>query len=183
MGIPFTYAKLARLFDLTDKTIKEYIRALMDANLLFELDHFSFSLKKQIRTPKKIYSIDPGLVNAVAFKFSENLGRLFENAIYLALKQTNSEIYYYKTQQDYEVDFVIKQGKTLTLVQVCLELGQETTSLRAIRSSSHAAKELGLKSGTIVTANEEKDFTVDSISINAIPLYKFILSLKPKLQT
>lgn len=176
IGTLFSYANLAKVFDLSDKTVKEYVQALIDANLLFEIDRFSFSLKQQVRAPKKIYSIDPGIVNAIAFKFSENRGRLFENALYLELKRKSDEIYYYKTQQDYEVDFVVKQGTALSLFQVCLDLGQETTSLREVRSLVHAAQELGLNHAEIITADEERDFNIDGIAIKASPLYKFLLS-------
>lgn len=112
----------------------------------------------------------------MAFKFSENRGRLFENAIYLMLKRSAGEIYYYKTQQDYEVDFVIKRASDLSLLQVCLDFTQDETAQREIRGLVHAAKELGLKHGEIVTADEEQDLTVDGISIKVTPLYKYIMN-------
>lgn len=175
VGTLFSYSSLEKIFNLSDKTIKEYIQALIDANLLFELDRFSFSLKQQVRSEKKIYSIDPGLVNAIAFKFSENKGRLFENTLYLTLKRSGAEIYYYKTKQNYEVDFVVKRGNTLSLIQVCLELNQEETAMREIRGLVHAAQELGLNHGEIITADEERELIDDGITIKATPLYKFIL--------
>lgn len=156
--------------------IKEYLEAFKEANLLFEADHFSYSLKQQVRAPKKVYSIDPGLINAVAFKFSENRGRLFENVVFLELKRRGAEIYYYKTAQNYEVDFVVKRGMELSLYQVCANLSQEGTFTREVRSLVHAAKELKLKTGTIITADEEEKLEVEGIGIKILPLYKVILS-------
>lgn len=173
VGTQFSYASLAELFDISDKTVKDYIRALVDANLLFEVTKFSFSLKKQIRADKKIYGIDTGMINAIAFKFSDNLGRLFENVLYLEFKRRKKEIYYYKTATDYEVDFVIKSQEKIEIVQVCIDL-HEKAETREVRALVQAAKELKLNHGVLITADIEKEWKIDKISIRAIPLYKFI---------
>jgi uncharacterized protein len=176
IGSSFFYAGLAELFDLTDKTIKDYIKALIDANLLFEIDKFSFSIKQQIRAPKKIYAIDTGMINAIAFKFSENRGKLFENVLYLELKRRKKEIYYYKTSGGYEIDFLIKTKEGLELIQVCIDL-HEKAEMREVRALVHAAKELGLDQGILITAEIEKQWVIDAITITAIPLYQFITKL------
>ena len=173
IGSCFTYSGLAKLFDLTDKTIKEYIEALIDANLLFEVDRFFYSVKQQIRAPKKIYSIDPGMVNAIAFKFSENKGKLFENVIFLELKRKKLEIFYYKTDSDYEVDFITKDKDKLELIQVCIDL-HEKSEPRELRSLVQAAQELGLSQGTLITADTAKEWTLEGITIKALPLYQFL---------
>jgi uncharacterized protein len=173
IGASFFYTGLAELFDLTDKTIKDYIKALVDANLLFEIDKFSFSLKQQIRAPKKIYAIDTGMVNAIAFKFSENHGKLFENVLYLELKRRKKEIYYYKTSGGYEVDFLTKTKEKLELIQVCID-PHEKAETREVRALVHAAKELKLNRGILITAEIEKEWIIDDITIIVIPLYQFI---------
>lgn len=174
IGSLFTYAGLAKLFDLSDKTIKDYIKALMDANLLFEVDKFSFSLKNQIRSPKKIYAIDTGMVNAIAFKVSGNHGKLFENAIYLELRRKKKEIYYYKTADEYEVDFVTRDKGKTELIQVCVDL-HEQAETREVRSLIQAAKEFGLNTGIIVTPDLHQEWVTEEITIKAIPLYQFIV--------
>ncbi len=173
IGALFSYSSLAELFDLSDKTVKDYIKALIDANLLFEINKFSYSLKKQIRADKKIYAIDTGMVNAIAFKFSENRGKLFENVLYLEFRRTGKEIYYYKTSSDYEIDFVLKDKDTIEIIQVCIELNEKAET-REVRALVQAAKELKLMRGTLVTAEVEKEWIIDGITIQAIPLYKFI---------
>lgn len=178
IGAPFTYANLSKVFDLTDKTIKEYIQGLMDAQLLFEVERFSFALKHQVRGSKKIYSIDTGMVNAIAFQFSDNRGRLFENILFLELKRLDAEIYYFKTRQDYEVDFIVKRGKQLSLIQVCVELNHDATLSREVRALVHAAQELNEQEGIIVTADDEREIIISGVTIRAIPLYKFILAIQ-----
>jgi predicted AAA+ superfamily ATPase len=174
IGLYFSYSRLAELFDISDKTVKDYVKALTDANLLFEVSKFSYSLKKQIRAEKKIYAIDTGMVNAIAFKFSENKGRLFENILYLELKRQKKEIYYHRTASNLEVDFVVKEKEKVALVQVCVEL-HEKAELREVKALIQAAQELKLKEGTLITADVEKEWVVDGILVRAIPLHKFVL--------
>lgn len=173
IGSPFTYTGLAKIFDLTDKTIKDYVKALMDANLLFEVDRFSFSLKQQIRSPKKIYAIDTGMVNAIAFKVTGNHSKLFENVLFLELKRKKKEIYYFKTKDDYEVDFVTREKGRIELIQVCVDLHAQAET-REVRALIHAAKEFGLKEGVVVTPDLNKEWIIDGVKIRAIPLYQFI---------
>ena len=81
---------------------------------------FSFSLKEQILNPKKVYCIDSGLRNIVSFKFSEDLGRIVENIVFLELFRREKEVYYWRDRTGREVDFVIKERlKVSELVQVC----------------------------------------------------------------
>lgn len=175
ISAPFSYNKLSKLFDLTDKTIKEYIQALEDSFLLFQLEAFSFSIKQQIRSPKKIYSIDLGLINSVAFRFSENIGKLLENAVFLKLKRESHPLYYYKTVSGYEIDFVIQNGKVIELVQVSKELSFQKTKEREVRALVEGLKELDLKEGRIISFEDAEEIHVDGITIQVIPIYKFLL--------
>lgn len=177
IGSPFTYNSLAKLFDLTDKTIKDYIKALIDAYLLYEVDKFSFSLKQQIRSPKKVYAIDTGMINAIAFKVAGNHSKLFENIVFLELKRRKKEIYYYKTAEDYEVDFITRTHGKIELIQVCIDL-HEQAETREVRSIVHAAKEFSLTEGIIITPDLNKEWVVEEITIRAIPIYQFIFDQK-----
>jgi predicted AAA+ superfamily ATPase len=56
-------------------TIKSYIDYMENSWLIFVLNLFDFSVKRQQIAPKKIYCIDSGLSNAVGFSFSQNTKR------------------------------------------------------------------------------------------------------------
>ncbi|GAI48442.1 unnamed protein product, partial [marine sediment metagenome] len=52
-----------------------------------------------------------GLANTIGFRFSQNMGRLEENLVFLELKRkemlvSNLEIYYWKDVNHREVDFL-----------------------------------------------------------------------------
>ncbi|MFZ4098700.1 MAG: ATP-binding protein [Chlamydiia bacterium] len=175
VGTRFSYVKLAEPFGLTDKTVKEYVDALQAAYLLFVVDQFSVSVKQQVRSSKKAYLIDPGMAQAIAFKFSENRGRVLENAVFLELMRRHSEVYYYRTDQGDEVDFITKSNNAWALVQVCAELNEDALE-REVRALVTAAKECKLDKGLIVTLDEAKEWQQDGIQLSAIPFAQWALS-------
>jgi len=170
----YTFNSLAKLTNLSDKTIKEYLSCFSDAYLLFTVDAFSHSVKQQIKSPKKIYAIDTGLAGSVSFRFSDDTGRYLENAVFLELRRRGKELYYYRTGNGYEVDFICREGRKATdLVQVAKELRDEKTKSRELRALFRAMDETGLTNGTIVTYEDEEEITEDSKTVTIIPAYKF----------
>jgi predicted AAA+ superfamily ATPase len=157
---------------------QEYVGYFGDAYLLFTLDQYAFSAKEQIKSPKKVYAIDTGMAGAVGFSFSENRGHLLENQIYLELKRRGHELYYYKTSTGLEVDFACCTGGKITrLFQVALDLGDDKTRNREVRSLLKALDEAGLERGDIVTYEEEGELTVDGKTISLTPAFRFLLGL------
>lgn len=175
IGTPFSYHSLSKVFDLSDKTIKEYVEAFTESFLLFPIDQFSFSVKKQIRSAKKCYAIDPGHINATAFKFSENRGRLLENIVYLELRRRNFEIYTHKTENDLEVDFVAKRGNKLSLIQVAQTLGSQATRERELHALIATLTELNMHDAIIVTQDDDEEIVIDDFCIQVLPIYTFLL--------
>jgi len=144
--------------------------------LVFELPQFSYSLKKQSRAPKKIYAGDLGLLNAVSFKFSEDKGRLLENLVFLELTRKKSELYYYKTGNGLEVDFLIKEKtKAKSLIQVAWDLADKKTRDREIKALIEAMNELNLNQGMILTDNERESLKSGSKKIIIKPVYQWLL--------
>lgn len=134
-------------------TLYTYLDYLEDAFLVFSAPIFTESLRRLQTTPKKIYAIDSGLVRANSFNLSENIGKFFENQVYLDLRRQGQEIFYYQTSDGYEVDFVTRdsQGK-LELIQVAWETDDPRTIEREERALRQAEKELGI-SGKIIDWN------------------------------
>jgi predicted AAA+ superfamily ATPase len=175
----YSFNKLAALVGLNDKTVKEYLGYFSDAYLLFTLDSFAFSVREQIKSPKKVYAIDTGMAGAVGFSFSENLGHLLENQVYLELKRRGHELYYYKTGNGFEVDFACCTGGKITqLVQVVHDLGDDKTRNRELRSLIKALEETKLERGEIVTYEEEDEITVEGKIIRIIPAFKYLLNMQ-----
>lgn len=173
----YSFNKLGALVGLNDKTVKDYLSYFNDAYLLFTLDAFAFSVKEQIRSPKKVYAIDTGMVGAVGFNFSDNLGRLLENLIFLELKRRGYALYYYKTGNGLEVDFACcTGGKVTQLIQVTYTMGEERTRHREMRALVKAMEETGLDKGLIVTYEDEDEVVLDGKLISLVPAFKYLTS-------
>ena len=178
----YTYNSLSKLVGLSDKTIKEYLSYFTEVYLLFTVDSFDFSVKQQIKSPKKVYAIDTGMVRASSFSFSENIGHYLENLVFIELKRKGKEIYYYKTANGLEVDFACKEGNRLTgLIQVSKEMQTDKVRKRELKALLKAMDETGLSQATIVTYEDEEKVQVEGKTVNIIPVHKYFggkLSLK-----
>lgn len=176
-----TYNSAAKFLDLTADTVEKFSGYLETAYLLFFLKRFSFKLKEQEKSPRKVYAVDTGLANAVGFRFMENLGRTAENVVFLELLRKQAlnpalEFYFWKDIHHREVDFVLKEGlKVKELIQVCWNVSQPQVKDREIRALLKAMKEFGLSEALVVTEEQEFEEEIKNKRIVFIPLWKWLL--------
>jgi uncharacterized protein len=165
-------------------TTEKYISYLEESFIFFSVKRFSYKIKEQISSIKKMYCIDNGFIHAKAFNVTNNYGRLYENLVAITLKkqELNGKInlYYWKNSQQEEVDFVIKEGtKIRQIIQVCYDLKKEETKNREIRALLKARKDL--KCTNLLIINNEKEGEEDfewfgiKNKIKFIPLWKWLL--------
>lgn len=155
-------------------TVKNYIEYLENSWLIFVVNVYDYSVKRQQIAPKKVYAIDPGLLNAVGFAFSPSTGKLLENLVYLALRRQTREIYYYKSPAGYEVDFYLPE--TQQLIQVARELDQPATREREIRALADALPALGLDRGLILAEATAEPTRVAGAVIETRSLAEWLLA-------
>jgi predicted AAA+ superfamily ATPase len=145
---------------------------------------FSKSIKKQEKVPRKVYCIDCGLPNVVGLRFSENIGRLAENLVFLELIQEHFknplvEVYYWKDYSGREVDFVVKSGlEVKQLIQVCWNVEDEKTKEREVTALLKAMDEFKLKEGLVITEDYEDKEARNEKIITYKPLWKWLLGEK-----
>ena len=141
-------------FSVSRSTVYDYLEYIEDAFLVFCVPLFSDSVRKVQNNPKKLYAIDNGLVQAHQLYLAPGLGKHFENQVYLDLRRRGDEVYYYLTQERYEVDFLTRSldGK-LHLYQVAWEVEDEETLHREQRALQQAEKELGIRGEMITHSN------------------------------
>lgn len=120
-GSELSYRKIAAVTGLSVDTVKSYLEACEDAYLLFSCPFFAFSEKQQLSKQKKYYPIDSGLRYAVTSTHGRDLGKSLELMIFLHLKKTNEQVFYWQELHQGEVDFVTVRGKTITPYQVTWE--------------------------------------------------------------
>jgi predicted AAA+ superfamily ATPase len=170
-----SFNKLKELLKLGSvNTVRTYIDYLENSWLFFVVNKYAYSIKEQQIATKKIYSIDTGLVRSVGFSFSENKGKLMENVVYLHLRRKKQEIYYYKTIQNYEVDFFLPRENTFIQVSQNFDSPEtEEREIRAIISAANEQKEV--MTYLIVTERDKKTLDRDGLQIQVVPLYEWLL--------
>ena len=170
------YHKLGRLIGIHENTIKDYLSYFERSYLSFQVPKFAYSVKEQMKSPRKVYFIDCGLRNAVSFRFSQDIGRLMENLVFIDLRRRGCNIYYWKNGN--EVDFAIKQGLKITeLVQVSYDIRDQGTRKREETALVSGMHFFGLDEGFIITDDYFGEVLVDSKKIIYIPLWAWLLRI------
>ena len=158
--------------------VSDYLEWFEDAYFLFTVRIFDASLARSNTNQKKIYCVDHALVTSVSPGILVNAGHLLENLVFSALRRLHPEIYYYKTKTGREVDFIVPmRGRARMLVQVCESLAEPQTRKRETMALSEAMAELGLKTSTIVTRNEDGRIDAVAGKIEVVPAWRFLLDL------
>ena len=81
------------------------------------------------------------------------MGRLLENIVYLQLRRSGHEIWYFKGKK--ECDFICREGKNVySAIQVSWQVEQQNEK-REIEGLLEAMNQLHLNSGTIITFDQE----------------------------
>ena len=178
----YSIRKLTNILDFkSDITLEKYLSYLTEAYLIFSLCRYSTKTNLRLKSPKKIYVVDNGFVVAKAVRHSPDTGKLMENLVFTEMvkrgNEPNREIFYYKTRNDREVDFVIKKGtEVVELIQVAYEINNYDTEQREVKALLEASQELNISNLTILTWNEEREVKKDSKVIKFQPLWKWLLS-------
>lgn len=154
-------------------TLYEFLEYVQNIYLALTLQKYDNSLINKELGEKKIYSIDIGLNNATEFRFSDDIGKSLENAVFLELKRKEFDIYYYRTSKS-ECDFLVFDKNTISdIIQVTFDMSDENTKSREIKGLIEACKNFDLKSGTIITFDSEDELIENGIKIKIIPFYKW----------
>lgn len=159
-------------------TTRKFMDYLHEPYLFYYLPRFNNKLKLMKKAATKVYVIDNGFVTSKAFNISENLGRLLENEVFIELLrqgfQTESSLFYYRSRNDREVDFVTRHGAHIhQLIQVCYDMSSPKTEKREVTSLIECGEELKCDNLIIVTNNDDREINKDGHIIKVIPFTKF----------
>jgi predicted AAA+ superfamily ATPase len=175
----FTYLSVAKATGIkSSETVQDYIRYLEEAYLVGVLTKYDYKVGEQLKSPKKIYFIDNGLVGQIGFAFSGNMGSRLENAVYVELRRREQEIFYYHDKQ--ECDFVVRENAhIIKAYQVTSSLADADIRRREINGLVAAMDAFGLKEGVIITLDESEELSLDNgREIRVIPFYRWVFEEK-----
>jgi hypothetical protein len=160
-------------FRLSKDTLFSYMSYLEDAYALFSVPIYRNSIKEEQRNPKKIYAIDNGFKKIFDYSISEDIGKLYENVVFLHLRRLTKEVYYYKGA--HEVDFYARLPETPVLVNVSVDVKNGKTREREIGGLVEAMDYFKLTEGTLVTRAEDGVVNIEGKKIFMVPLFKYLL--------
>ncbi len=156
--------------------VSSFVEWFEDAFFLFTVRLFDASLARSNANPKKIYCVDHALVRSVGSGVLVNAGHLLENLVFMALRRFTADIAYYRCANGREVDFTVRgPDGPRALLQACESLADPATRKREVRALGAAMAETGLRTGTIVTRDEEETASVDGGAIEVVPAWRFLL--------
>ncbi len=175
-GKRFTGNSLKKNFGVaSSSSMMEYLGYFSESYLFFYIPKFSYSYKVQLINPKKVYCIDNGMIQSNSTSFTDNLGRLLENLVFLHLRQQFDAIFYFA--EDHECDFVtLKNNKPIGLYQACWQLNQENLD-RELNGIIEAMDFFNFKTGQMITFEQHDVFEIDDKTITAIPYHVWATSI------
>ena len=142
-----------------------------DAYLFFFVPKYSDSVRAQLVNPRKVYSVDTGLVNVVSRRIVFNDALCFENMVFLALRRKYRDIFYF--DDGGECDFVcMEHHLPRVAVQACVKLTKEDSG-RETEGLTAAMRRFSFGEGFIVTKSQREDIKVDEGVIHVVPFSDF----------
>ncbi len=117
VGSEVNYNELAQSIGINKITVQNYIEILEQGYIVFRLNSFSRNLRNEIKQNRKIYFYDNGIRNMIIGNFNpldlrSDKGSLWENFLVSERRKQNqykdtfSKMYFWRTKQQQEVDFV-----------------------------------------------------------------------------
>lgn len=177
-----TYSSLMKRFDLGSiHTVKNYVHYLVEASLLVIVEKFTFRQRERSASPKKVYSVDTGLVQLLSSSPGDPIANLLENAVAVDLFRRASfdpalSINYWRNYQDHEVDLVLSRDRKVEkLIQVSAISELDGLRERETRSLVRASRELKCSDLLLITWNLEGRIEEKGMEIEMVPFWKWTL--------
>lgn len=169
----YSYNSLKKFIRInSSNTIKKYIDYLEETYFVNQVNKFDYSLKKQIVNDKKAYVVDNGFIQKVSLKFTRDEGWLLENLVFNVLS-SKGEIFYHSDK--FECDFVLAENKKVKeAIQVCWDLNQSNKE-RELNGLLEAMDKFKLKTGLILTNDQEEEIEINKKRVTVKPVWKYLL--------
>ena len=176
---PLSYNEIADELSLGSvTTVKKFCGYLAEPYLFFYLPRYNNKLKEMKKAPRKVYVIDNGFIYTRSFELSSNNGRQLENMVFIELLRRGYDLekslFYYRTTNDKEVDFVTRDGRKVTsLIQVSYEISKAKTREREMDALVKASEELKCENLLLITRDQEDSVEYKGKHIRIVSLVEW----------
>jgi predicted AAA+ superfamily ATPase len=176
---PLSLSKLYNDFrsqgiQLSRNTLFDYISYLEDAFALFLVPVNSSSQREIMRNPRKLYAIDHALKGIVAMTTGADIGRIYENIVFIQLRRQGHVICYGRQKQ--EIDFVLPEEESPRLINVAYDISDPATRKREVNGLEEGMRGLGVSEALLLTAEAEETIEIAAGKIVVMPLWKWLVA-------
>ena len=179
---PLSYNEIAEELSLGSvTTVKKFCEYLAEPYLFFYLPRYNNKLKEMKKASRKVYVIDNGFIFTRSFELSSNNGRQLENMVFIELLRRGYDLkkslFYYRTSNDKEVDFVTRDGRKVTsLIQVSYDISKNKTRDRELDALVKASEELKCDNLLLITWNQNVKEEYKGKMINILSVNEWFIS-------
>ena len=179
---PLSYNEIAEELSLGSvTTVKKFCEYLAEPYLFFYLPRYNNKLKEMKKSSRKVYVIDNGFIFTRSFELSSNNGRQLENMVFIELLRRGYDLkkslFYYRTSNDKEVDFVTRDGRKVTsLIQVSYDISKNKTRDRELDALVKASEELKCDNLLLITWNQNVKEEYKGKMINILSVNEWFIS-------
>ena len=176
---PLSYNEIADELSLGSvTTVKKFCGYLAEPYLFFYLPRYNNKLKEMKKAPHKVYVIDNGFIYTRSFELSSNNGRQLENMVFIELLRRGYDLekslFYYRTSNDKEVDFVTRDGRKVTsLIQVSYNISKAKTREREMDALVKASEELKCDNLLLITWDQKDSVEYKGKHIRIVSLVEW----------
>ena len=117
----------------TNKTVDSYVKALNEAYLFYQVARYDVHGKEILKTNPKHYIVDFGLWSYLGGYRMSDMGRRFENAVYLQLIFWGWRIHV-GSLYGREIDFVAVRDSRIVYIQVTDVMYSDQTRTRELKA-------------------------------------------------
>lgn len=170
---PTSYNRIASIASTVGKkisvdTVIDYMGYLQESGLILSYENIAAKLIDK-ESNRKYYFIDNGILNLFLLDPATSL---LENQVAIRLRQKfGSQVYFYN--KNVEVDFVVYDEGIA--IQVSYSLSDPETEKREVDALLKLNKVLPMRKLMIICKDEERDITVNDVTIQVIPVWKWLL--------
>jgi hypothetical protein len=150
---------------------------LQDAFLLTAVPLATDSERQRNSNPRKVFPVDPGLVQAFDTSGRSNLGHALETSVLNELEARGAEVGYVKTADGLEVDFLARRPAAgEELIQVCADVSSPETRTRELRALTAAAAEHPRAIRRLLVLDRDALALADTSGVDVQPAYEWLLA-------
>lgn len=145
IGSRLDISKISKELGISNDTANSYLNFLRDTYMLSTINPFSTNRDTEIRSSKKIYFTDTGLINHFA-DLTE--GALFENKCFNILSQKGN-VQYYQRKNGVEIDFILDKQSAFEV--------KISSQPQYVNSLSRTAESIGISDYKIISKKYSQD--------------------------